>query len=241
MNRTLALVAVASTAAGFTLAMQACSGDNSSTSDAGDSSTADVTTQDVSTHDAATNDASNDVATNDASDGGCPATWTDLPTIPTDAGILLPPDGGALPPVLLHFAGSGTQDYMCEASINTSTYAWTLTGPTATLADCHGNVVGDHFASDGGAKFPEWMTTADQSFVVGEKENNGYQPDPTAVAWLLLPEFNVGGAGTISQTVWVQRLFTTGGVAPATGCATSGDVGMTTTVAYTADYYFYGN
>jgi hypothetical protein len=240
MRRAVALVALASTSTIVGLTMQACSGDSSSTSDAGDGSAVDVTTQDVAKNDA--NDASPmDAAgdANDAGDGGCAPAWTELPTIPADAGILLPPDGGPLPPLLLHFAGSGTQNYTCEAAA--SSYAWTLTGPTATLADCHGTVVGDHFASDGGAKFPEWMTTADQSFVVGEKENNGFQPDPTAVAWLLLPEFNVGGAGTISQTVWVQRLFTTGGVAPSTGCTGSGDVGMTTTAAYTADYYFYGN
>jgi hypothetical protein len=238
MKRIYALLTIVS---GSALTIQACSGDSSSTSDAGDGSAVDVTTQDVVKNDSSTMDVANDVAT-DASDGGCPSSWTAVPTIPSDAGILLPPDGGALPPVLLHFAGSGTQDYTCDATGDAgTTYAWTLTGPTATLADCHGNVVGDHFASDGGAKFPEWMTTADQSFVVGEKENGGFQPDPTAVAWLLLPEFNTGGAGTISQTIWVQRLFTTGGVAPSTGCSAVNDVGMTTTVPYTADYYFYGN
>ena len=43
----------------------------------------------------------------------------------------------------------------------------------------------------------------------------------------------------LSKTTFIQRLNTTGGVAPADGCSTSADVGKQVLVPYTADYYFY--
>jgi hypothetical protein len=43
------------------------------------------------------------------------------------------------------------------------------------------------------------------------------------------------------ETTFVQRLNTSGGVAPApsTGCTQSTDVGKMALVPYTADYFFY--
>jgi hypothetical protein len=41
------------------------------------------------------------------------------------------------------------------------------------------------------------------------------------------------------MVTYVQRLNTSGGSAPATGCAVSTDVGGQVLVPYTADYYFY--
>ncbi len=44
--------------------------------------------------------------------------------------------------------------------------------------------------------------------------------------------------GTLTSTTFIQRLNTTGGLAPAGGCDAT-LVGATAPVAYTADYYFY--
>ncbi len=44
--------------------------------------------------------------------------------------------------------------------------------------------------------------------------------------------------GTFTSTTFIQRVNTTGGVAPAGGCDAD-RVGTTTPVFYTADYYFY--
>jgi hypothetical protein len=108
--------------------------------------------------------------------------------------------------------------------------------PSADLSDCNGAVIGHHFASEAGAGYPEWQTT-DGTYVVGHKLA-AFTPDGGAesVPWLLLQQVSTGGAGTLSQTLYVQRLSTDGGVAPGPGC----DAGDTLQVPYGAEYYFYG-
>jgi hypothetical protein len=64
-----------------------------------------------------------------------------------------------------------------------------------------------------------------------------------AVAWLLLKASGTQdgptGGHTLSDTTFVQRLNTHGGLAPSTGCAAASDVGNEAFVPYTADYFFY--
>jgi hypothetical protein len=43
----------------------------------------------------------------------------------------------------------------------------------------------------------------------------------------------------LTATTFIQRLNTTGGAIPATGCAVSGNIGAREFVPYTADYFFY--
>jgi hypothetical protein len=75
-----------------------------------------------------------------------------------------------------------------------------------------------------------------------------FDTDPTfvkkdAVAWLLLDVVNhqdgPNGGATLSKTQFVQRVNTTGGLAPSTGCASPADAGNDAFVHYTADYVFY--
>ena len=47
------------------------------------------------------------------------------------------------------------------------------------------------------------------------------------------------GGHRLSRTTVIQRLHTSGGVAPATGCETLADVNKQALVPYTADYFFY--
>jgi hypothetical protein len=177
-------------------------------------------------------DAQPDGTADDASgagDGSCPATWWTAPVVA--ASIEVPLDGGV---VILHAAGAGTQNYAC--TVSDAGTEWTLTGPSAVLSDCHGVLVGHHFASEAGANYPEWETT-DGTYVIGDKIGH-FTPDggTGSVPWLLLQEVSTGGSGTLSQTAFVQRLFTDGGAAPGPGC----DAGDTLVVPYGADYYFYG-
>jgi hypothetical protein len=221
------------------LTMQACSGDNNNGSDSGTdaSNQNDVGTKDVATKDVV-NDVINDVVTTDASDAStCPLSWTAFPDA-GEATSVLTPDGGLPASVILHAAGVGTQDYVCKATTGDAgtTYAWALTGPDANLEDCNQAVIGHHFASEAGAAAPEWQTT-DQSFVIGKKVT-AYDASAASVPWLLLQETSNGGTGTIAKTLYVQRLFTSGGWPTAT--CDGNNVGGTTTAAYTADYYFYG-
>ncbi|MDD1624846.1 MAG: DUF3455 domain-containing protein, partial [Methylococcaceae bacterium] len=69
-------------------------------------------------------------------------------------------------------------------------------------------------------------------------------PDqPPAIPWLLLPVVGAQdgptGGHTLTATTFIQRLNTSGGVAPSTGCDSLGDVGHQAFVPYKADYFFY--
>ena len=67
--------------------------------------------------------------------------------------------------------------------------------------------------------------------------------EPGAIPWLLLQVVGTGtgptGGAFLTQATFIQRLNTSGGVAPATGCSSSGNVGAISLVPYTADYFFY--
>ncbi|HEX8794616.1 MAG TPA: DUF3455 domain-containing protein [Polyangiaceae bacterium] len=207
------------------------SGENDASQDTGNGGN-DSSTQDSSSSDSGGRDSAGDVEMGDASDGGCPGSWTVAPMAPVS--IEVPADGGG---VLLHAAGAGTQNYTCTAGADGGV-SWVFVGPQANLADCNGNVIGQHFASDGGAGFPEWITTSDGTYVIGHKLA-AYTPDggSGSVPWLLLQAVgHGGGSGTLSQVAYIQRLDTDGGNAPGTGC----DAGDMVQVPYTADYWFYG-
>ena len=66
---------------------------------------------------------------------------------------------------------------------------------------------------------------------------------PDAIPWLLLQVVGkTPGATdgtTLTATTYIQRLSTSGGIAPSTGCAQSADVGSKALVPYTADYFFF--
>jgi hypothetical protein len=172
------------------------------------------------------------------SDGSCPSSWTQVPDVP--AAIALP-DGGVL---LLHAAGSGTQNYACVMTVVDggsgeagASYAWTLVGPQAELRDCNAQLIGHHFASEAGATAPEWQTT-DGTYVIGHKLGS-FTPDggSGSVPWLLLQGVSHGGTGTLSNTAYIQRLNTDGGTAPSACDPTEAG---TLSVGYSADYYFFG-
>ncbi len=237
----VAMVAGALCATCSVMALQACSSDDTTTATTKDAAAADGTTQSV--------DGSSDLPdgtifgtdsggdTPDANDGGCPASWTVAPVVDPSIAV---PDGGE--PVLFHASAIGTQDYTCEQTADAGgVYAWIFVGPEADLHDCHNTLIGHHFASDGGAAAPEWMTVMDNAYVIAAKKA-AFTPDggASSVPWLLLQETATGGVGPITKTQWINRLTTDGGVAPSTVCD-SNNVGTTSKVAYTADYFFYGN
>jgi hypothetical protein len=86
---------------------------------------------------------------------------------------------------------------------------------------------------------PSWQARGG-STVVGARVD-GVTVSPSAVPWLLLRATSTtpgpDGGDRLTDTTYIQRVNTTGGLAPASGCdATS--VGATANVPYTADYYF---
>jgi hypothetical protein len=71
---------------------------------------------------------------------------------------------------------------------------------------------------------------------VKAKEN---APQADAIPWLLLEVKSHKGEGRFSAINWVQRINTSGGKAPQTGCDRDRQ-GTEVRVGYSADYQFFG-
>ena len=61
-------------------------------------------------------------------------------------------------------------------------------------------------------------------------------PDASAIPWLLLVAVSTEGPGVLDGVTYIQRVNTTGGLAPA---VPGTFVGQEADVPYTAEYYFY--
>ena len=147
----------------------------------------------------------------------------------------------------------GTQNYSCLPS--STGVAWTLFGPQATLFDDDVKQVMTHFLSpnpfdNAGAGMPRatWQHSRDTStvwglLVPGASSTDPHFVAPGAIPWLLLQVVGAqdgpAGGDKLTPTTYIQRLNTSGGVAPSTGCTLSTDVGKRALVPYTADYFFF--
>jgi hypothetical protein len=142
----------------------------------------------------------------------------------------------------------GTQNYICLP--DGAAAKWVLFGPQATVFDDHGRQLMTHFLSpnpaENNALRATWMDSDRTSSVwavkVAESDDARFV-EPGAIKWLLL---EVKGAEEGSQrndrlvkATVIQRVNTSGGVATASECMLTGDVGKTKFVPYTADYVFY--
>lgn len=149
----------------------------------------------------------------------------------------------------------GTQNYICQSSA--SGFAWTLFGPQATLFLTFRWINGDvrqqimtHFLSpnpmEGGLPRASWQSSLDTSAVWAKAIATSTDPnfvEPGAIPWLLLEVVGSRrgptGGQMLTPATYIQRLNTSAGVAPATGCSQSTDAGRTMLVPYTTEYYFY--
>jgi len=154
-------------------------------------------------------------------------------TIPAPAAppALQPPSGQTL---LFALSAKGVQIYSCEMdAAHPGAYGWQFIQPEAQLSDARGRVVAKHYAG------PTWEST-DGSQVVGEVRAHLDSPDRNAVPWLLLAAKSNSGSGAFAAVRSIQRLRTSGGLAPAGGCKEVQAQQMLR-VPYTATYYFYGS
>jgi hypothetical protein len=155
--------------------------------------------------------------------GGPIATSPDVP-----APLRAPADQS----LFLEALASGVQIYECAPKADQpSTFEWVFRAPEATLADRSGRPIGKHYAG------PTWESV-DGSTVVGEVKARDPGPTQSAIPWLLLQSKSTSGAGVFAPTKSIQRLQTTGGIAPSEPC-TSANVKQVIRVPYTATYYFY--
>jgi len=142
------------------------------------------------------------------------------------------PDGIAVEegnkPFLVGHAG-GVQIYRCNGA------AWALFAPRANLYGDSGQLIATHSAG------PSWQAK-DGSKVVGRRIKDPVTVDPTAIPWLLLEPTSVtpGADGNrLVGTTFIQRINTTGGLAPAASTCNPDTAGAETEVPYTADYVFW--
>lgn len=134
-----------------------------------------------------------------------------------------------------HAYAMGVQIYTAAVSpTDPAKLVWTFTAPEALLYDAEGEIVGIHYAYAGPTR-PAWESQSG-SIVVGARTVPPVTVDPTAVPWLLLDGIQSAGPGIFKDTAYIQRVNTTGGLAPATPPA---HVGQEARVPYTAEYFFY--
>ncbi|MGH8567639.1 MAG: DUF3455 domain-containing protein [Gammaproteobacteria bacterium] len=164
------------------------------------------------------------------------------PPVPPD--LEVPPGNKAF---LVGYA-VGTQNYVCLPS--GPGFAWSFFGPQATLFNDDEKQLITHFLSpnpdEGGTPRATWQHSRDTSTVWAIAIASSSDPAfvaPGAIPWLLLETVGAqdgpNGGDKLSETTFIQRLNTGGGVMPASGCTQSTDVGKKALVPYTTDYFFY--
>jgi hypothetical protein len=144
----------------------------------------------------------------------------------------------------------GTQNYICLPS--GSGVAFKLFTPQATLFKDNDKQISTHFFSpnpdENGTIRPTWQDSLDTSAVWGEVKPGHASSDtnyvqPGAIPWLLVTvvgsQHGTIGRDLLAATTFIQRVSTTGGIAPSTGCASPTDIGTQAFVPYTADYVFF--
>ena len=126
--------------------------------------------------------------------------------------------------VAFHVYALGVQIYRWNG------ISWDFVAPSARLfadAEYHGQV-GIHYAG------PTWESNSGGKVVATRLE--GCTPDPTAIPWLLLQMVSSQGPGIFDRVTYIQRVNTSGGLAP----TDPGQfVGEEVNVPYAAEYYFY--
>jgi len=149
----------------------------------------------------------------------------------------------------------GTQNYVCKPS--GAGVKFVLFTPEATLARDNGRQIITHYFSPNpdepntdatvvadGAIRATWQARDTSTVWAKVHDVDGALiVDEHSIAWLLLDvvgaEDGPTGGRTLSDTTFIQRVNTTGGLAPAVGCTSTADLGNTAFVPYTADYFFY--
>lgn len=147
------------------------------------------------------------------------------PELPAECGSIQAPEGNKL---AFHAYAKGVQIYKW----NIITQKWDLFAPQANLfaEENYFGEVGSHYGG------PTWESKSGSKVEGRRVLGTGCTPDPTAVAWLLLSKFRTEGAGIFSSVTFIQRVNTTGGLAPSVPGLLDGE---TKEIPYTAEYYFY--
>jgi len=179
-----------------------------------------------------------------AKQGAAPA--PNAPPAPAGPGAMAPGGAGLVPPTTppelavpagykLTFmaAAKGVQIYECAKDASGAP-AWKLRAPRADLVDDTGAAIGSHYGgiAKGLPPGPYWEAP-DGSRVHGAKPVS--VANPGSIPLLRLEAADTAGSGVFGKIAFIQRLDTTGGVAPTGAC----EAGKQVEVPYGAKYYFY--
>jgi hypothetical protein len=147
------------------------------------------------------------------------------PVVPEDIAV---PEGNKL---FLVGHAEGVQIYSCNAT--PSGFSWGLVAPRANLYNDQGKLLMTHFGG------PTWQAR-DGSKVVGRRD--GQANVEGAIPWLRLAAASTSAGpdgDRLAGTTYIQRIATTGGLAPAAAECNAATAGAQVEVPYTADYYFW--
>lgn len=155
----------------------------------------------------------------------------------------------------------GTQGYVCLPESAAASWTVNASRPEATLFSGQDRQIVTHFLSPDTnpnqyapnplpVGSPTWQSSLDSSIVWAKaltpavvSGTDPSCPNTGAIPCLLLQAIGSKtgprGSNRMTQTTFIQRLNTTGGTAPASGCSVPADVGKQALVPYTADYYFF--
>jgi hypothetical protein len=139
--------------------------------------------------------------------------------------------------LILQVYAKGVQMYICKQDVkDTSRYMWAFTGPRAVLYSdaAYSHAIGKHYFD--ASNNATWEDT-DGSKVAGTKVQQVNSPNATAIPWLLVKAVNTQGTGILKPVVYVQRVLTKGGKAPAK--ADASQKGRSFEAPYEAEYLFY--
>jgi hypothetical protein len=128
-------------------------------------------------------------------------------------------------------SGKGEQIFECRPRVaDPNAFDWVFVGPDATLYEGAGSVGRLTTAN-------VWESSSDRTSVSGFVRAT--QPGgANNIPWAMLRAWPSGDSGRFAGVTSIQRVNTSGGVAPATGCDAS-HAGGETRVPFSADYYFY--
>lgn len=131
------------------------------------------------------------------------------------------------------YYATGVQKYKAQqkAGSETGVFEWVFVAPQADLFDVTNKKVGTHGAG------PYWaLSAADSIFAQQFTPAKTASPDANSISWLLLmPKTGTTPTGIFSNVIYIQRIATKGGKAPATAPASASE---TVNVPYTAVYRF---
>jgi Protein of unknown function (DUF3455) len=134
--------------------------------------------------------------------------------------------------VVMETVGVGEITYQCNPKKDMAgQFEWVFVGPDAKLNDRSGKQVGKYYGP------PATWESIDGSKLTGAQV--AVAPSSAGNIPLQLVKANPAmGAGSMTGVTYIQRVATSGGVAPATVCDAA-SAGSKQIVRYQADYIFY--